>query len=214
VRKIVLQMMTTLNGRLDDPAAWVHGVSDDQYREIDRIYATFDTVLVGRTTYEEMAGYWPGALAEAAGTETNRAMARRMHDYRKLVFSRSGRRKPTPWNNTELVVAGSDDELAQYLANLKALSGGDIHLSGGASFAQSVIGLGLVDEFYFFVYPIVSPGAPWFEPLPDKRELKLLGASTYENGVVRLHYVPRALESRPRPASFTDLLTESAPVAR
>ena len=55
MRKIVFQMMTTLNGRLDDPMAWVHGVGDDQYREIDRIYATYDTVLVGRTTYEEMA---------------------------------------------------------------------------------------------------------------------------------------------------------------
>lgn len=30
MRKIVLQMMTTLNGRLDDPAAWVHDVVDDQ----------------------------------------------------------------------------------------------------------------------------------------------------------------------------------------
>jgi len=207
VRKIVLQMMTTLNGRLDDPMAWVHGVSEDQYREIDRIYATFDTVLVGRTTYEEMAAYWPGALAEGAGTETNQAMARRMHAYKKLVFSRSGRRKPTQWNNTELVVVGSDDELAQYLANLKTQPGSDIHLSGGASFAQSVIGLELVDEFHFFVYSVVSPGGSWFSQLPDKRELKLLGASTYENGVVRLHYVPRTTESRAQPTSFSDLLT-------
>jgi dihydrofolate reductase len=207
VRKIVLQMMTTLNGRLDDPMAWVHGVSDDQYREIDRIHGTFDTVLVGRTTYEEMAAYWPGALAEGAGTETNQAMARRMHAYKKLVFSRSGRRQPTQWNNTELVVAGSDNELAKYLASLKAQPGGDIHLSGGASFAQSVIGLELVDEFHFFVYPVVSPGGSWFSQLPDKRELKLLGANTYENGVVRLHYVPRTTESKAQPASFSDLLT-------
>lgn len=141
MRKIVLQMMTTLNGRLDDPMAWVHGVSDDQYQEIDGIYATFDTVLVGRTTYEGMAAYWPGALAEAAGFETNQAMAGRMHAYKKLDFSRSGRQKLTEWNNTELVVLGSDDELAKYLTNLKAQPGGDIHLSGGASFAQSVIGL-------------------------------------------------------------------------
>jgi len=207
VRKIVLQMMTTLNGRLDDPLAWIHGVSDDQYREIDGIYATFDTVLVGRTTYEEMAAYWPGALAEAAGTVTNQAMARRMHAYKKLVFSRSGRRKLTEWNNVDQVVVGTDDELAQYLANLKAQPGGDIHLSGGANFAQSVIGLDLVDEFHFFVYPVVSPGASWFSPLTDNRELKLLGASTYENGVVRLHYVPGARESKVRPASFSDLLT-------
>jgi len=32
MRKIVVQMMTTLNGRLDDPMAWVHGVRDDQCR--------------------------------------------------------------------------------------------------------------------------------------------------------------------------------------
>jgi dihydrofolate reductase len=207
VRKIVLQMMTTLNGRLDDPMAWVHGVSDDQYREIERIYAAFDTVLVGRSTYEEMAAYWPDALAKAAGTETNQAMARRMHTYRKLVFSRSGRQTLTAWNNTEPVVVGSDDGLAKYLANLKAQPGGDIHLSGGASFARSVIGLNLVDEFHFFVYPVVSPGASWFSQLADQRELKLLSASNYENGVVRLHYMPRTLERKARPASFSDLLT-------
>jgi dihydrofolate reductase len=105
------------------------------------------------------------------------------------------------------VVVGSDDELAKYLANLKAQPGGDIHLSGGASFAQSVIGLDLVDVFHFFVYPVVSTGASWFSQLPDKRDLQLLSASTYENGVVRLHYVPRTLESKARPASFSDLLT-------
>ena len=207
MRRIVLQMMTTLNGRLDDPMAWVHGVSDDQYRDIERIYATFDTVLVGRTTYEEMAAYWPGALSEAAGTETNRAMARRMDAYAKLVFSRSGRRKLTEWNNTEQVVVGSDDELARVLVNLKTRPGRDIHLSGGASFAQSVTALDLVDEFHFFVYPVVSPGESWFSRLADNRELSLLATSRYENGVVRLHYVPRAAESRERPASFSDLLT-------
>ena len=112
MRKIVLQMMTTLNGRLDDPMAWVHEVGDDQYRDIDELYAGYDTVLVGRTTYEEMAAYWPGALSESVGTETNRTMARRMDDYRKLVFSRSGRHRLSGWNNVEQVVAATDDALA------------------------------------------------------------------------------------------------------
>lgn len=207
MRKIVLQMMTTLNGRLDDPMAWLHGVSDDQYRAIDRLYATYDTVLVGRTTYEEMAAYWPAALAEEAGTETNQAMARRMHAYRKLVFSKSRSRKLTEWNNTEQVVVDSDDALSKYLVNLKAQPGGVIHLSGGASFAQSVIALDLVEEFHFFVYPVISLGASWFSQLSDQRELQLLDASTYENGVVRLHYLPRKVAHTARPASFSDLLT-------
>ena len=207
MRKIVFQMMTTLNGRLDDPMAWLHGVSDDQYREIDRIYASYDTVLVGRTTYEEMAAYWPGALASGEGTETNRKMARRMQDYRKLVFSKSGRRKLSEWNNTEQIVVRTDDELAQYLAGLKAQPGGNIHLSGGASFAQSVVGLGLVDEFHFFAYPVVSPGESWFSRLPDKHDLQLLGTRSYENGVVWLHYVPLERAAKARPDSFSDMLT-------
>lgn len=90
MRKIVLQVMTTLNGRLDQPFEWVRGVCEDQYQRIEQLYATYDTVLVGRTTYEEMAAYWPSALRDGEGTETNRRMARRMNDYKKLVFSKSG----------------------------------------------------------------------------------------------------------------------------
>ena len=207
MRKIVLQMMTTTNGRLDDPAAWVHGVSDDQYREIDRIYATFDTVLMGRTTYEEMAAYWPKALAEGEGTETNRSMARRMNDYRKMVFSKKPGGKLTSWNNTEQVVAGSEAELERYLVDLKRQPGKDLHLSGGASFAQSVIELGLVDELHLFTYPVVSPGAAWFGRATDQRQLELLDSTRFGNGVVRLHYATRETKEKARPDSFSQLLT-------
>ena len=205
MRKIVLQMMTTLNGRLDDPMAWLSGVNDDQYREIDRFYAGYDTVLVGRTTYEEMAAYWPGALDE--GTATNRRMAGRMRDLRKLVFSRSAGQEITPWVNVEQIAVGSDTELAAYLAKLKADAGGDIHLSGGASFAQAVIGLGLVDEFRFFVYPAVSQGVEWFAMLWNKLDLKLLGSRAFDNGVIGLTYLPVKVAERARPDSFTELLT-------
>lgn len=206
MRKIVLQMMTTLNGRLDDPLAWIGSVGDDQYRAIDRLYATYDTVLVGRVTYEEMASYWPGALSDDVGTETNRKMARRMHDYRKLVFTRSGSQKLTEWNNVERVVAADDEALAAYLRQLKAQPGGDIHLSGGASLAQTVIGLGLVDVFHFFVYPVTSPGAAWFGELPQRYDLRLMGADTYGNGVVGLHYEPLKRENAERAGSFSELL--------
>ncbi|MGF6176008.1 dihydrofolate reductase family protein [Ensifer sp. 4252] len=206
MRKIVLQMMTTLNGRLDDPLAWIGSVGDDQYRAIDRLYATYDTVLVGRVTYEEMASYWPGALSEDVGTETNRKMARRMHDYRKLVISRSGSQKLTAWNNVDEVVTPGDEALAAYLRDLKAQPGGDIHLSGGASLAQTVIGLGLVDTFHFFVFPVSSPGAAWFGELPDRYDLRLMGTDTYENGVVGLHYEPLERENAKRAGGFSELL--------
>lgn len=207
MRRIVFQMMTTLNGRLDDPMAWVHSVSDDQYAEIERIHAAFDTVLVGRTTYEEMAAYWPGALSETVGTPANRTMARRMHEYRKLVFSRDGRQAPSEWNNAELAVAPTADALKRYLMDLKAQAGGDIHLSGGSRFARAVIGLGLVDAFHFFIYPVVSDGAPWHGEMSGDLNLQLVDAKGFENGVVALHYLCAQPETaRPQPRDFTDML--------
>ena len=131
MRKVVLQMMTTLNGRVDDPDAWLSGISDDLYAEIDRIYATFDTVLSGRATYAEMAAYWPGAETEAGGSENNKIMARQMNTYKKYVFSR-GEKKLLDWNNSEQVIAHSDTDIVTFINELKAKPGGDIHVAGGA----------------------------------------------------------------------------------
>jgi dihydrofolate reductase len=206
MRKIVLAMMTTLNGRLDDPMAWVHGVGDDQYTAIYQVYSTFDAILVGRITYEEFAAYWPGALTDKDGTEINRGMAKRMRDCKKLVFSRSGKHELTPWQNAEKVVVSSDADLGTYLQKLKVTDGGSIHLAGGASLAQDVIGLGLVDEFYFYVYPVVSSGKAWFSRLAGNLELDLIDAESYRNGVSRLHYSPKKTGRRAKPATFTNLL--------
>lgn len=207
MRKIVLQMMATLNGRLDQPYEWLHSVCDSQYRRIDQIYASYDTVLVGRATYEEMAAYWPTALSETEGTETNRRMAGRMRDYRKLVFSRRKGQALTSWHHVEHVITADDEALRDFLGDLKDQPGGDIHLSGGASFARSVIGLGLVDEFHFFLYPAVSCGPAWFERWPGQLGLRLLASEPYENGVVWLHYAAQAGETRSPPDSFTELLS-------
>ena len=77
-----MQMMTTLNGRLDHPEEWVPEIPGDLYAEIDRIYDSFDTVLVGRTTALEMAEYWPGAETDEGEPAVARSMARKMNTTR------------------------------------------------------------------------------------------------------------------------------------
>lgn len=192
MRKVVFQMMTTLNGRLDDPGAWVPGISDDHYKEIDTQYAKFDTILVGQTTYAEMYEYWPGAETDPEESETTHSMAHKMNTYKKYVITSAKETTELAWNNAEQVLVHSDDELAAFVNGLKAQEGGDIHLSGGARFAQSVIRLGLVDEYHFFVYPTVSKGMSWFDTIEeDKRDMELIGATTYDDGVVGLYYRPK-----------------------
>lgn len=190
MRKLVLGMMTTLDGRLDDPDAWVAGIPDDLYAELDRVYEEFDTVLVGRTTYAEMFEYWPGAETAEAGSATSKSMARKMNSYKKYVFSRSGERSELEWANAELVWAPTDDDIVRFVDGLKRVDGDDIHISGGAELAQTFVRLGLVDRYHLMVHPVISRGASWFEGIDEKRELELESATAYSNGVAGLYYVP------------------------
>ncbi len=189
MRRIVLAMMTTLNGRLDDPDAWVTGISEDHYEEIDRGYAGFDTILVGRTTAAEMIDYWPGARAAPAAAGAHRRMAERMHTYRKYVVT-TDPGLTLAWHNAEPVTAPDDAALRTFVADLKDRPGADIHLSGGARLAQSFVRLGLIDEFRFSVFPVHSPGATWFDGLDGPLNLELIGSRSFENGAVALHYRP------------------------
>ena len=190
MRKVVMGMMTTLNGRLDDPAAWVTGVPDDLYAELDRLYGTFDTILVGRTTYEEMFEYWPGAETAEGGSEHSKSMARKMNAYKKYVFTGATEKTALEWNNAEQVLARGDEDIVAFVNELKAQPGGDIHLSGGATLAQSIVRLGLVDRYHLVVHPVVSDGLRWFDQIEEQRAMKLLSATAYSNGVVGVYYDP------------------------
>jgi len=188
MRKVVMQMMTTLNGRLDDPDAWVRGVPDDLYAELDRLYETFDTLLVGRRTYDEMVEYWPSAEAAEDGSEISRSMARKMNAYKKYVLTGMVEEPAFEWNNAEAVVVRSDEDILQFVNDLKAQPGRDIHLSGGARLAQTIVRLGLVDRYHLFVHPVASAGLTWFEGISDERQLELVGATSYSSGVVGVAY--------------------------
>jgi dihydrofolate reductase len=188
MRKVVMGMMTTLDGRLDDPNAWMTEVPDDLYAEIDRRFETFDAILVGRTTYEEMFEYWPGAETAEGGSEIGKSMARKMNRYTKHVFSGANDQTELEWDNAELVLVHGDDDVTQFVNGLKSRSGGDIHLAGGAQLAQTCVRLGLVDEYRLYVWPVVSPGSGWFDPIDAQRHMRLASTTAYSNGVVGMDY--------------------------
>ena len=190
MRKLVMGMMTTLNGRLDDPNEWTTEIPDDLYGEIDRRFETFDAILVGRTTYEEMFEYWPGAETAETGSEIGKSMARKMNRYAKYVFSGASEQSELEWDNAEQVLAHGDDDVTRFVNELKSRPGGHIHLAGGAQLAQTCVRLGLVDEYRLFVWPVVSPGSRWFDPIDAQRHMRLANTATYSNGVVGLDYEP------------------------
>ncbi len=89
------------------------------------------------------------------------------------------------------MLAHGDEDIVAFVNDLKAQPGGDIHLSGGAQLAQTLVRLGLVDQYHLVVHPVVSAGASWFDEIDEKREMKLLSATAYSNGVVGMYYEPQ-----------------------
>ncbi len=188
MRKVVLAMISTLNGRLDKPHEWVSSVSIEVDIEFNQAYSLFDTILIGNNTYAEMAGYWPGAETRDDMSDANKSLAVKMNAYNKFVFTGKSEKQTLAWNNAEQLCVQSDSDIIQFIANLKLQSGGDIHLAGGAILARTFARLGLIDEYRFYVYPVVSAGVTWHEQITDKLELERISSTPYDGGVVGLYY--------------------------
>ncbi|UPK76930.1 dihydrofolate reductase family protein [Nocardioidaceae bacterium SCSIO 66511] len=105
----------------------------------------------------------------------------------KYVFS-SAETGDLGWTNAEGVRVRGDDDIRAFVADLTAQPGGDIHLSGGATLAQTFVRLGLVDEYRFFVYPVVSKGRCWYDQIDAIPGLEPTSATTYDDGVAALTY--------------------------
>lgn len=140
-----------------------------------------DTLLFGRKTYELMAAYWP--TPQAAGDDP--AVARRMNDLRKVVYTRS--LQTLAWQHAEL--AGGD--LTQTAKDLKNENGKDILLFGSGEIVAQLAAAGLIDEFRFMIAPVlVGDGRHLFAGLQQPFRLALARMQQFTSGNVLLCYRP------------------------
>jgi len=149
--------------------------------------------IMGSRSFRDMAGFWPTASG---------VFAPPMNQIPKAVFSKQGQAILTAAGNTrsgqlqpgaeswgEAYVAGGD--LADEIATLKAHDGKPIIAHGGASFARSLIALGLVDRYALMVYPIaLGKGLPIFSDLTAPRGLRLISSRAFPSGAMAQIYRP------------------------
>jgi dihydrofolate reductase len=175
MRKVVLKMHVSLDGfvaRPDGDLDWfVHDFDDELSAwEVEGLWRA-GVHIMGRATYHDMAAYWPSSTEPFAPP---------MNEIPKIVFSKT--LKEADWEGSRVV--GGD--LAQEISRLKEEDGRDILAHGGASFAQSLSRLRLIDEYQLVVHPVaLAAGLPLFG---DAIELKLLNARTFDSGVLALTY--------------------------
>jgi dihydrofolate reductase len=176
MRKLVLMMGVSLDGLVARPGkfgAGGWGVPPEdpglKARKLDWLREV-DLHLMGRVTYEEMAGFWP-----ASGDE----YAKSMNDTPKVVFSRTLTTADWP----QSTIARGD--LADEISALKREPGKDMIAWGGAAFAQSLTRLRLVDEYRLVVQPVaLGDGLPLFAGLAAPFSIDLIEARSYADGSV------------------------------
>jgi dihydrofolate reductase len=187
MRKVILSMNVTLDGFMAGPNSemdwhfkyWNNEMSKYACEQLTRA----DAILLGRITYDAMAGYWPFIGCDNSYPREDIAFAGMMNNHAKIVFSKSLR--TTPWFNTLLI----REKVSETIRELKSKPGKDMILYGSGSIASLLIRLGLVDEYLLWVHPLIlGKGKPLFRSLKDQRLLQLVDIKKFESGVVLMYY--------------------------
>ncbi len=128
----------------------------------------FDTVLMGRKTYE---------------IGLNEGITSPYSHLRQYLFSQS--MKKSPDQKVELV----SEHAVKRVTALKRETGKAIWLCGGATLAATFFASALIDKLILKVNPfLMGTGIPLFSGAVQQTSLILTDKKIYRNGVVLLHY--------------------------
>ena len=156
---------------------WVVPHIDEAFgKVIEGIFAKAEAFLLGRTTYDLFASYWPKV------TDPNDTVASRLNTLPKFVVSRS--RSEFPWEGASAV-----RDVEKELAGIKQRFAGELQVHGSAGLAQTLIAKDLVDEYRLLIFPVVlGSGKRLFGTGTIPRTLKLISSQTTGTGVTVAFY--------------------------
>jgi dihydrofolate reductase len=176
MRKVVSYFVHSLDGVVEDPQDWVFDRFDDEMLgHLKALIDRQDTVLLGRTTYEEWLPYWP--------TSTHEPFASFINSTPKYVASTT--LDEVTWQNSTLIKGSVADKVA----SLKEQPGGDIGVHGSATLVRSLLRDGVLDELKLAVFPVVAGrGRRLFEDIGQVQRLRLADVTPTGKGVLVLTY--------------------------
>lgn len=190
MRKIVVQEFITLDGVMQAPGGPEEDTSSDfkyggwtasYFREADDAAGEFmkrwmesTDILLGKTTYEIFAKYWPEHADMWPG----------INDVTKYVVSDEP--MELTWKNSELITG---DDVVEQLKKLKGSDGSDIKVHGSSKVAQTLLENDLVDELCLMTFPVVlGAGKRLFGESSVPAAFEMTDSLITKNGVILAYY--------------------------
>jgi dihydrofolate reductase len=174
MRDVVLYQLLSLDGVAEEPSRFMDA-GPELFDNLARVIGSQDDVLLGRRTYDDWAAHWPTSDLEPFASFINMIP-------KHVVTSGA---PALEWSSSTVVTT----PVADYVADLKAGSGGDIGVHGSIQLAQSLLRARLVDELRLVVAPVVAGrGRRLFDGGDDLRRLALVDVARSANGTLFLAY--------------------------
>ena len=136
------------------------------------------SLLLGRRTYEDFAGFWP--------KQRDNPFTDVLNNTQKYVASTT-LSEPLPWKNSTLL----EGDAADAVADLKQQPGPDLAILGSGELIQSLRRRNLIDEYVLLIHPLVlGRGRRLFPDGASPAELRLVNSVTTTTGVIIATYRP------------------------
>ena len=184
MRKLIVQQWVTVDNIAAEDDGGLSFVSGEPFSEatdpafrasLMGFIDSVDTMILGANTYAQSVGYWPSADEQGEYGE-------KLNNLTKVVASST--LDDAPWGGFPAATVTRDP--AATIRELKDQGGRDIWLWGSLKLMHSLMRAGVVDEVRMLVCPASrGTGTRIFE---DRQDLKLLEATSFENGVAILRY--------------------------
>ena len=178
------KLISSINITPDGYCGHLDVVADEELHEFAMdLLKKADIVLFGRITYQLLESYWPMAAQDNSLPKSIYEFAQLIDKAEKVVVSKT--LKTANWQRTA-ILQDLNKNTVQQLKEKK-----EILIFGSPTIVSLLTKLGLIDEYYFSVQPILAgKGKRFFETfnLDNSRELTLIDRKLFKSGAVTLCY--------------------------
>ena len=175
-RNIILYIATSLDGYIaksNGSVDWLAGNGDEPNPDngYNNFYSTIDTVVLGRTTYEQV-------INELSPDNW-------VYEGKKCYVATT---KKSDFDDRAEFIS---EDITEFIKKLKKQEGKDIWLVGGGKLIDQFIKQNLIDKYIITIIPtILGNGIPLYLNKNPEIKLRLIETKTID-GMVELTYVRR-----------------------